>query len=136
MSDLKWDNNELQFARLISEIEAAGGFTEQLVQDLCASMNLEKDRITQLIDRAALHWDENKDMPTLEELHAFGEMTNQYPAGRNNEDEEQIWEWKGRTFIVSVSNGEGEEPPGATICETTEDDIEEDEDLDDEEDPE
>lgn len=127
MSDLKWHNNELQFARLISEIEAAGGFTEQLVQSLCVSMDLEKNRVAELIDRAQKYWDEAKDMPTLDELHADGEMTNQYPAGRNNEDEEQIWEWNGRTFAVYVSSGEGEEPPGATICETTDEDHEEDE---------
>jgi len=53
MSNAKWANNELQFARLIAEIEAAGGFTEQLVQDLCTSMDLEKNQVTELIDRGA-----------------------------------------------------------------------------------
>lgn len=117
MSNAKWANNELQFARLIAEIEAAGGFTEQLVQDLCVSMDLEKNQVTALIDRAQKHWDEAKNMPTVEELHAEGDMTDKYPAGRNNEDEEQIWEWKDRTFSVYISSGEGEVPPGAVVSE-------------------
>jgi hypothetical protein len=117
MSNAKWDNNELQFARLIAEIEAAGGFTKRLVQDLCTSMDLEKNQITELIDRAQSHWDGAKDMPTVEELHAEGDMADKYPSGRNNEDEEQTWEWNGRSFSVYVSSGKGEVPPGATVSE-------------------
>lgn len=125
MSDKKWANNELQFARLIAEIEAAGGFTEQLVQDLCTSMDLEKDRIVELIDRAQGHWDEAKNMPTLEELHAEGQLINEWPAGRNNEDSEQEWDWNNRVFIVYVSSGAGEVAPGATISEKIDEDDEE-----------
>ncbi len=59
-SNNKWENNELQFARLIAEIEANGGFSEQLVQDLCSSMDLEKDQIFSLVDRAQDFWDKAK----------------------------------------------------------------------------
>jgi hypothetical protein len=124
MSNAKWANNELQFARLIAEIEAAGGFTEQLVQDLCTSMDLEKNQITELIDRAQSHWDEAKDMPTTEELYAEGVFIENRPAGRNNKDEESIYELNDRRFSIYISNGEGEVPPGAVVSEI----IEEDED--------
>lgn len=122
MSNAKWANNELQFARLIAEIEAAGGFTEQLVQDLCASMDLEKDQVTELIDRAQKHWDEAKNLPTTEELYAEGSFIERRPAGRNNEDEENIYEWRDRRFSVYVSNGEGEVPPGAVVSEIFDED--------------
>jgi hypothetical protein len=55
-----WDNNLIQFARLIAEAEIAGGFTEQLVQDLCIAMDLEKDDIWNLLDRAQKQWDDAK----------------------------------------------------------------------------
>jgi hypothetical protein len=63
MSNAKWNNNELQFARLIAELEAAGAFTVAVMQDLCVSMDLEKNEVTELIDRAQNHWDEMKAMP-------------------------------------------------------------------------
>jgi hypothetical protein len=122
MKNHKWNNNLIQFARLIAEIEAAGGFTEQLVQDLCASMDLEKNQVMELVDRAQKLWDENKDMPTLEQLHEDAELLTRYPAGRNNEDEEQLYEWNGRKFLVYLSSGVGEVPPGVTLSEDLQDD--------------
>lgn len=59
-----WENPLLQFARLIAEIEAAGGFTEALYQDLQTSMDLPADRIDELIDRAQEIFEENKPSPT------------------------------------------------------------------------
>ena len=117
MNNKKWNNNELQFARLIAEIEAAGGFSEQLMQDLCTSMDLEKNQVTELIDRAQTRWDEAKDMPTIEELHADGKMLDEWPAGRNNENREQEWEWNDRRFFVHISSGEGDEPFGVSVNE-------------------
>lgn len=52
MSEQNWNNNELQFARLISEINAAGGFTTSVINDLCVSMDLSAGRILELIERA------------------------------------------------------------------------------------
>jgi len=101
MSNAKWANNELQFARLIAEIEAAGGFTEQLVQDLCASMDLKKDQVTELIDRAQSHWDEAKDMPTLAELLEEGEDDDSYAIGDGYEGDATEYIWKGRRFVVN-----------------------------------
>lgn len=37
----KWEDNELQFARLISELDALGVFTEDVVEGLSESMDLE-----------------------------------------------------------------------------------------------
>jgi hypothetical protein len=85
-------------------------------------MGLEKDEVIELVDRAQSHWDNAKDMPTVEELHAEGDMTDKYSAGRNNEDEEQIWEWKDRTFSVYISSGKGEVPPGAVVSEIFDED--------------
>jgi len=56
-----WDDNELQFGRLIAEIEAAGGFTEALVQDLQVSMDLTEADIIGLLDRAQQAWDTTKE---------------------------------------------------------------------------
>lgn len=124
MSNKKWANNELQFARLIAEIEAAGGFTATLMDDLCKSMDLSNIEISELVGRAQKHWDDAKDMPTLEELHADGQLINEWPAGRNNEDSEQEWDWNNRVFIVYVSSGAGEVAPGATISEKIDEDDE------------
>ena len=47
-----WKNDEVQFARLIAEIEAAGGFTAKLIADLSDSMDLDATGICEIIDRA------------------------------------------------------------------------------------
>jgi hypothetical protein len=52
-----WQNNAIQFPRLIAELEAAGAFTEQVVQDLQTSMDLDELDIMDLIDRAQDEWD-------------------------------------------------------------------------------
>ena len=45
-----WDRNDIQFARLISELKAAGLTPEQM-DNLCESMDLNKDQIHELLDR-------------------------------------------------------------------------------------
>jgi len=47
-----WDNNELQFARLIWELNAVGAFTQPVMDGLSFSMDLEKAEIHTLIARA------------------------------------------------------------------------------------
>lgn len=56
-----WQNNAIQFPRLIAELEAAGGFTEAVVQDLQTSMDLDERDIYELIDRAQAQWDRIKE---------------------------------------------------------------------------
>lgn len=60
MSNKNWNNSHIQFARLLAEIEANGGFTDKLMDDLCASMNLERMDVCGLINRAQSEWDEIK----------------------------------------------------------------------------
>jgi hypothetical protein len=57
-ADENWHNDPLQFARLIAEIESAGGFTTALIADLSASMDLEEAKVCELIDRAQAAWDD------------------------------------------------------------------------------
>ena len=55
-----WNDNNIQFARLISEIESAGGFTNKLIKDLCINMDLEQAELISLIDRGQSTWDRIK----------------------------------------------------------------------------
>jgi hypothetical protein len=50
-----WEINQVQFARLIAEI-AAVGLTEEQVQDLCISMDIEPHDLSELFDRAETEW--------------------------------------------------------------------------------
>ena len=50
--ELPWYDDKLQFARLIAEIEAAGGFTSELLENLSESMELSLFDIGSLIGRA------------------------------------------------------------------------------------
>jgi len=61
-----WDNDLLQFARLIAETEALGGWCYDsagipLCHELEEAMDLSSDEINQLVDRAQKVWDEAKE---------------------------------------------------------------------------
>ena len=47
----KWDNNELQFARLLAELVAAG-LQQETVDGAAASMDLEPSEVQELLWRA------------------------------------------------------------------------------------
>lgn len=51
MSDDIWDNDMVQLARLLSEIHGVG-LDEAHMEDLCNSMDLDADRIKELLCRA------------------------------------------------------------------------------------
>ena len=55
-----WDDNEIQFARLLSEIQAAGGFTEELLEGLRVSMDLDNAEIFSLVARADHAFEDSK----------------------------------------------------------------------------
>ena len=57
-----WDNNELQFARLLSEL-AAAGITEEKLQDCAVSMDLPRHRVTEILIRAELVFENSKPQP-------------------------------------------------------------------------
>lgn len=57
MSDTNWGNNKIQFPRLIAELEMAGAFTEEVLDGLRASMDLDNAEIFTLVSRAQKEWD-------------------------------------------------------------------------------
>jgi hypothetical protein len=52
-----WDNDELQFARLIAEAELSGAFTGAVMQELQEEMDLTEGDIHELLERAQRSWD-------------------------------------------------------------------------------
>jgi hypothetical protein len=53
-----WNNNTLQFARLISEGVAAGAFSEEVIDDMAKSMGLTAEDVDELLERAQTEYDE------------------------------------------------------------------------------
>ena len=56
MADERWKDNRIQFARLIAELEASHGFTEELSSSICRETDLELAELHELIDRAQAVW--------------------------------------------------------------------------------
>lgn len=54
-----WNNDYIQFGRLLSEIYAVG-LREDQYADLCESMNLDKSYIKEIFERAEAAWDISK----------------------------------------------------------------------------
>lgn len=50
-----WDNNEIQFARLLCELVAA--CDDLKLRDVCESMDLSQDELNELFDRAETVWE-------------------------------------------------------------------------------
>lgn len=58
--DSAWEDDNVQFPRLIAELEAAGAFTDEVVDMLCDSMDLARSSIDELIERADDAWERAK----------------------------------------------------------------------------
>jgi hypothetical protein len=56
-----WDDNAIQFPRLIAELEAAGAITPKVMGDLATSMDLRLSEVRELIDRACDEFDRIKE---------------------------------------------------------------------------
>lgn len=56
-----WDNNRVQFARLLSEIYANIEFTDEMFSYLEDSMDLSRDEILSLFERADEEWQRQKE---------------------------------------------------------------------------
>ena len=56
-----WDNNYVQFARLIAEINATVDIKEEDWKELCESMDLQEDEVNQLFDRALQVFEQSKE---------------------------------------------------------------------------
>lgn len=54
-----WENNQVQFSRLLAEINSIG-LTKEQYQELSESMDLEIEFIDELFDRAIDDWEEHK----------------------------------------------------------------------------
>lgn len=52
-----WASDTLQFPRFIEEAQAAGAFTKRVIADMSDSMDLSKQDIQELLDRAADTWE-------------------------------------------------------------------------------
>lgn len=55
-----WENNSLQFPRLIAELMAVGAFTKEAYTDLCDNMDLVASDLDDLIERAQAEWELGK----------------------------------------------------------------------------
>ena len=55
-----WEVDMLQFARLIEETQAAGGFTTEVLDTLVESMDLEMDDIVYILERARIIFETHK----------------------------------------------------------------------------
>ena len=55
-----WSRDEVQFPRLIAELDMAGALAEPVVAQLCESMDLEQDEVWALVSRAQHAWDRIK----------------------------------------------------------------------------
>lgn len=56
-----WDNDLIQFARLIAELETVGAFADRnLLTRVCVEMDLTPRDVGELVDRAQAVWDAQK----------------------------------------------------------------------------
>ena len=55
----RWERDDIQFPRLLSEIMAVG-LTESQWDGLLAEMDLESDDLSELFDRAQAKWEKQK----------------------------------------------------------------------------
>lgn len=58
--NVNWKNDKIQFARFISEAEAAGAFTTEILRIMMDSMDLDIKQVISIIDRASAQWDNIK----------------------------------------------------------------------------
>ena len=56
-----WNNDDIQFPRLLAEIMATVDFTTRQWDALCSSMDLDRPDILELFDRAQAKWDRIKE---------------------------------------------------------------------------
>lgn len=62
--DANWENDAIQFARLIAELDAADFFghtARRQVREVCASMDITDEQFAELVERAEDVWSTVKD---------------------------------------------------------------------------
>ena len=68
MSDRAWTSDRIQFPRLLAEVRAVG-LTALQYSELEASMDLTREQIDDLLERAESVWDARKETIRVRELH-------------------------------------------------------------------
>ena len=56
-----WEDNNIQFPRLLAEIASTVEITEPQFAELCASMDLSRDEVNELFERAEVEWQRIKE---------------------------------------------------------------------------
>lgn len=56
----KWEDNAIQFPRLIEEAQGVGAFTPEVLRAMAESMDLTTPQVCELLDRAQATWDRLK----------------------------------------------------------------------------
>ncbi len=55
-----WNDNSIQFPRLIEEAQAAGAFTNEVIHAMADSMDLTPQEIYEILERARKKWEGEK----------------------------------------------------------------------------
>jgi len=53
----KWNDNSVQFPRLISEIFSTVNISDESMDGLCESMDLTESEVQEIVDRAHAEWE-------------------------------------------------------------------------------
>ena len=56
-----WRNNQIQYPRLIAELQMVGAFSNEVISEVADSMDLDTSEVHTLIDRACNEWDAIKE---------------------------------------------------------------------------
>lgn len=65
-----WANDEIQFARMIAELDQLGAFTPEVVASLCTVTDLPEPDLMNVIERAQRRWDASVASVPAPQLHA------------------------------------------------------------------
>lgn len=94
---MTWHDDAIQFPRLLAEIRAIG-LTDEQYQDLATSMDLNQERLDELLERAEIVWERIKertgpdgyqaDTLASEPVYAIHRATVEHLAGRPVTDDE------------------------------------------------
>jgi len=59
--DMNWANDDIQLPRLLAEIYSTIEFSDAQWEELCLSMDLDKEKILELFERADVVWQSVKE---------------------------------------------------------------------------
>lgn len=56
-SNANWEDDTIQFPRLIEEAQVAGAFTDEVIRNMAEVMDLEVADVVELLERARRKWE-------------------------------------------------------------------------------